>query len=65
MDLVDGLNFEIYIVVLYFVIVMIMIVGFGDIFAGSNDFERCISIVAMIVGAIFFVYFVGSMGVLI
>ena len=61
-DLADGSNSEIYIVALYFATATITTVGFGDISAGSNDLERCISTVAMIVGAIFFAYLVGSMG---
>ena len=61
-DLADGSNAEIYIVALYFATATITTVGFGDISAGSNDLERCITTVAMIAGAIFFAYLVGSMG---
>jgi len=61
-DLVDGSNAEIYIVALYFATATITTVGFGDISAGSNDLERCVTTLAMIAGAIFFAYLVGSMG---
>ena len=45
-DLADGSNSEIYIVALYFATATITTVGFGDISAGSNDLERCVTTVS-------------------
>jgi hypothetical protein len=60
LDFTASSNAEIYIAALYFSTATVTTVGFGDLHAGNSVAERCVVVIAMVVGAMFFAYFIGS-----
>lgn len=58
-DFINASDVELYITSLYFCVTTFTTVGYGDI-TPQTPIEKCFVIVLMLVGIIFFSYFIGS-----